>query len=404
MPETDARDIVPKLGQKSDWRDWYRAVKREADRLGLVQYLDNVVDNGVAPGLPVQNNGESRAVLQKWRNLKDSILKSLKTSAESYMKNRDSTAMNAGEVVVDLRDNGRFAVNNRQEQRMNKKVLLGMKFHDRTAPQDPVTFLSEIRDKMNLMPDLYPPEAGAAAGQEQNKAILDALPDMFSKSFKETIVRMQEDRNITFEEICDRLEVTLARLTEEGTYKVENPSFGKAFPATADEKDEDQEVEGGNCRLTPNKKNKKSNNNKRNRSTSDDEEDVNSGGIFTSVKAQENWKKRQLKKLKAQVMNTNGNNNQGNNNNRNRSRNNGGKGGGKNRNSVTCNWCNKPGHKQHECRSKKAYDQSVLNRANQNYNNNYNNNGGGNNGWNNNWNSWGNGQGNGKGGNNNNGS
>ena len=91
-----------------------------------------------------------------------------------------------------------------------------LNFHDKDQPADPTTFLSNVRDKMNRMPVLYPPEQGVAEGEEQNKAILDLLPGMFSKSFKDCITRMQEEEDITFDNICERLEKTLARLVEEG--------------------------------------------------------------------------------------------------------------------------------------------------------------------------------------------
>ena len=345
MPETDARDISPKLGSKSDWRDWYRAVKREADRLGLVQYLTNVVDHGNAAGIPAGAAANDRATQQKWRNLKDSILKSLNKAAESYMKDKDTTAMDAGEVVVDLRDNGRFAANNRQEQRMQKKTLEGLHFHDKDQPADPITFLSQVRDRMNLMPDMYPPEQGAQQGEEQNKALLELLPGMFSKSFKECITRMQEEDNLTFSTICDRLEKTLARLIEEGTYKVENPSFGKAFPVLSAEMYEgNQEVVESSA-----KKGKKSFKRSRSDSCGSDHEH---GTTFVSAQAAKRWKQKLVKTITAKVMaaqgNSKGNLNKGGKGAGKKSFVN--KGGGKHQAAPpTCWICNKVGHKAAQC-------------------------------------------------------
>ena len=89
MPETDARDILPKLGRKSDWKDWMRSVGREAERLGVATHLDNVVVHNQPRGVNTGTTSHERTTQQKWRNLKDAILRSLHKSAESYMKNKD---------------------------------------------------------------------------------------------------------------------------------------------------------------------------------------------------------------------------------------------------------------------------------------------------------------------------
>jgi len=196
----DAKDIAPKLGQKGDWRNWDRAIRQEADRLGLLQYLVNVVDNNVAAGIPVANNQQSENIRQKWRNFKDAILRSLKGSAKSFVDQRDVSALNAGQVVNLLRDDGNFNQNNRQEQRMKVKPLKDgkIKFHDKDQPADVPGFLSKVREIMNQSPTQYPPEAGALPGDEQNGALLVALPGLFCKSFRQTIERMQEEDGLTF--------------------------------------------------------------------------------------------------------------------------------------------------------------------------------------------------------------
>ena len=79
--------------------------------------------------------------------------------------------MNADQAAAYLRDSGAPAADKQQGQRIAKTVPLGLKLHSHTAPVDPLTPLRviltplpEIRDGINLAPDLYPPEAGATAG------------------------------------------------------------------------------------------------------------------------------------------------------------------------------------------------------------------------------------------------
>ena len=284
---SEAKEISKKLNQKTDWREWQRAIRQEASRLGLLQHYSNVVDNGNANGIPGGNTTREENIRQKWRNLKDAIQRSLKGSAQSFVNNRNNNgqvdAMDAGELVVLLRDQGQFNENNRQEQRMKTKALSDgtLKFHNSDQPGDVKSFLSKIRDIMNQAPTVYPPEQGAAEADQQNGALLQKLPEMFCKNFKDTIARMQEEDNLTFDQIGDRLEKRLATLIEEGTYKIENESFGKAFPVNVEEKTS----------------------NKRSRDESEVDEDgkTNDGKIFMSKTALKRFKANTKKKIAAEV-------------------------------------------------------------------------------------------------------
>jgi len=333
---SDAKEISKKLGQKSDWREWQRAIRQEAGRLGLLQHYVNVVDNGVAHGIPGGNTNREENIRQKWRNLKDAIQRSLKGAAQSFVNNRNNNgqvdAMDAGQLVVLLRDQGQFNENNRQEQRMKTKALSDglLKFHNTDQPGDVKSFLSKIRDIMNQAPTVFPPEQGVAEADQQNGALLQKLPQMFCKNFKDTIARMQEEDNLTFDQIGDRLEKRLATLIEEGTYKIENESFGKAFPVNVQEKTS----------------------NKRSRDESDGEEDgkTSDGKIFMSKTALKRFKAREKKKITAEVYASAGHGS-------------GAKGGGKNTKGTgkqaggkgnkdtrpVCWICNKPGHKSSQC-------------------------------------------------------
>ena len=181
----DAKDIAPKLGQKGDWRNWDRAIRQEADRLGLLQYLVNVVDNNAAAGIPVANNQQRENIRQKWRNFKDAILRSLKGSAKSFVDQRDVSALNAGQVVNLLRDDGNCNQNNRQEQRMKVKPLKDgkTKLHDKDQPADVPGFLSKVREIMNQSPTQYPPEAGALPWDIGNDAGRSVTRDTSPQSF-----------------------------------------------------------------------------------------------------------------------------------------------------------------------------------------------------------------------------
>ncbi|CAD7930420.1 unnamed protein product [Amoebophrya sp. A25] len=323
----DAKEISKKLGQKSDWRAWQLAIRQEASRLGLLQNYTNVVGIPAAPhGIPNGVTNREETIRQKWRNLKDAIIRSLKGAAASFINNQNDNgqvdAMDAGEVVVLLRDVGHFDQNNRQEQRMKVKPLTDgvLKFHNADQPADVTGFLSKVRDIMNQSPTVYPPEAGVPESDQQNGALLQKLPELFCKNFKATIERMQEEDGLTFDQIGDRLEKRLATLIEEGTYKVENDSFGKAFPVNVQETS-----------------------NKRSREEEDDEEKANEGGkIFLSKSALKRFKANTKKKIAAEVYASNSNG-------KGKPQNKNNKGSGKQDTRPVCWICNKPGHKSASC-------------------------------------------------------
>ncbi|CAD7939187.1 unnamed protein product [Amoebophrya sp. A25] len=334
MPDMSLGEISPKLGQKSDWRDWLRAVTQEADRLDLVQYFNNVL-NGNAAGIPNQPNNNDRKLQQNWRDLKNVIIKSLKGAAAAHMKDQDTTVMNAGEVVTNLRDAG-FSQNDRTEQRISAKALEGMHFTNSDSPPDVPTFLAKVRDVMNQSPTVYPPEVGVAVADQQNGAILDILPKMFSKAFRQTIERMQEDEHLTFVQIGDRLTKRLQSLIDSGEYKIENPSFGKAFPAVEDSDDENQ------------------NNNKTKKRKRQDESD-DDGNAFAALKKTtiKRLRKKIRKEIKNEVYATKGSGKSSSSSSSSKKNKGNGKGkGAKNSNpneGIQCNYCHKYGHKAHKC-------------------------------------------------------
>ena len=328
----DAKELSKKLGQKSDWPEWQRGLRQEASRLGLLQNYQNVVDHGNAAGVPAGNTTREENMRQKWRNLKDAILRSLKGAAKSWVDNANNNgqidAMDAGQLVVHLRDVGHFSENNRQEQRMKAKPLSDgqLKFHNSDQPADVKGFLAKIRDIMNQSPTLFPPEQGVPEQDQQNGALLQKLPELFCKNFKATIERMQEEDNLTFEQIGDRLEKRLATLIEEGTYKIENESFGKAFPVNVEE---------------PTSKKKK----RAKEDSSDDEDQTKEGKIFMSKSALKRFKTQTKKKITAEVYASSHPTSA------NKNSNGKPKGKGKKGKDTrpVCWFCNKPGHKSNQC-------------------------------------------------------
>ena len=334
----EAKELSKKLGQKSDWPEWQRGLRQEASRLGLLQNYQNVVDHGNAAGIPVGNTTREENMRQKWRNFKDAILRSLKHTVKSWVDNANNNGqidnMDAGQLVQHLRDVGHFNENNRQEQRMKAKPLSDgqLKFHNSDQPADVKGFLAKIRDIMNLSPTLYPPEQGVPEQDRQNGALLQKLPELFCKNFKTTIERMQEEDNLTFEQIGDRLEKRLATLIEEGTYKIENESFGKAFPVNVEE---------------PTSKKKKRG---RSADSSDDEDQTKEGKTFMSKSALKRFKTNLKKKVTAEVYASThpASAHKGS---KGKSQNPKGKGNGKKGKDTrpVCWFCNKPGHRIDQC-------------------------------------------------------
>ena len=143
---------------------------------------------------------------------------------------------------------------------------------------------------------------------------------------------MQEEDGLTFQQIGDRLEKRLASLIEEGTYKIENPSFGKAFPVMEEEED----------------KNNKKKSNKRGRDDNEDEQQNDGGHIFMSKNALKRFKTKERKKIAAEVHAANA----GQWGDKNKKDGKSGKGsgkGGKGKGGPTCWICGKQGHKADAC-------------------------------------------------------
>ena len=339
MPDAEAK-ISKKLSQKSDWRDWFRDTEAEATRLGLLQNFRNGLNN-VAPNVPANRQ-------QHWRNLWKAILDSCKGSAESFLKDHDTNNMNAGQLVRCLRDQGQFNQHNLTHQKMADKGLEGIKFNNRDQPADVETFLSNLRDKMRNMPQIYPVNNLLPMADNLNEHILGKLKDFFSKGFHATIDRLEEEEPVpTFQEISNKMAKRLTSLIQEGTYKIENPSFGKAFPAFATEEEGSALVSSGVA-------------NKRKSQNDEDDSDDEEGTVKLTAKALKRLKQKERKKAIKQVNNnafaSNGKSSWSSNNNKNN--------GGKN-------------NKNNKGKGKKNYN-------NKNWNNNSKG-GWNNNNWNNNW-------------------
>ena len=279
MSEEKHCKISVNLKGPQDWRKWFSEVESEANRLGLLQPLNNAI-GGHALNLPV---GAGPA--QKWRNLWKAVKDSCRGPCSTFLDNLEppATNRNAGELIAALRGEGNFNIQNLSEQRIADSGLNGIKFNDREQPADIATFLSNMRERMGKMNMVYSLDHDREAGDQLNHHLLAKSREWLDSSFHSTLDRLDElEEAPSFTHICNALQKRLCTMVQEGKYKIENASFGKAYPAV-----EEKQIS---------KKKSKEN---------EEEEGPSSGKVLLSKSQIKNMKKKAKKDALASVNYTN---------------------------------------------------------------------------------------------------
>ena len=218
------------LVESGGWVDYLARVKREATRLALYTVLNNAMA-GVALGLPA-------VAAQKWRNFKEAILQSLGGGAAASVNAHPNLPnLNAGEVLLFLRDDCRYGVPSMGAQRLKTKNIKGGKFHDRTGEhvgEDIRTFITRKVKEIRECPRMFPPADPANPGDVIDH-VLELATGWFTQSFHGLIdILKARPANAppTVEEVTTKLEGKLAELIESGEYKT--APAGAAFPVSAE--------------------------------------------------------------------------------------------------------------------------------------------------------------------------
>lgn len=212
------------------WTDWLEEVESEAMRMGVETAFTNAVA-GNPPGILANAVRQ----LQSYRNLTKAVKDSLKGPVRTYSRDHGGNLLTAGGIVRLLREGGGFGNPNYTEQRISNTKEAEIRFTDRDQPACPTTFLSDRREHLRQLPSIYPPTPNVPAADNLNTHILQLSSKWFGKGFKETIARLEEEENTTSEAIKERINKRYMKLTETGDYKVENSTFGKAFPVQGEE-------------------------------------------------------------------------------------------------------------------------------------------------------------------------
>lgn len=229
--------VSPKLSTKSSWAKWLAGTHKEARRLGLNVHYANVLAGNPA-GLPGGANAADREVQQRWRDFRDALENSLSGPALGFFETAGDGVtgpMNAGELVVYLRDIGHWGQGTMTEQALQNNEQKLVTFDSPGQPADISTFLSQRRAFLQSCPRLYSPDPNAAVGDNVNDHILTLCKSQWlSSAFQSTVDRLSEDlaadpAGLTFQTIVDKLSAKLSSLLASGEYKVESNTPAKAF-------------------------------------------------------------------------------------------------------------------------------------------------------------------------------